>query len=210
MQDITIVNGEGVWEQLRWHSPGYRPEAALGLPDPQPIFFVFNSAWQVFPLWVCCRAFGIDANIHSCSSVSYLSCVLCEKVSPPLSKLATSFIWWFAGLVREETVNNCSLFTVFVTRDFVSLFCHLMCFAAWVLCYFWYGRRFVPIFITFSSITSSGFYLPDLVLSRWTSPAGNMLALKLESCGCISAKNLQPPETSLGDFDCSFCSDIEE
>jgi len=38
LQDITTATGKaGVWEQLWRHSPGYRAEAASGLPDLQAV-----------------------------------------------------------------------------------------------------------------------------------------------------------------------------
>lgn len=109
VQDIATVTGKGVWEQLRWRSPCYRAEAALAH------FVVFNSAWQVSPLRICCRAFGIDVNVHSCCKVLHTLAVYYVKNCLPFFELDTNLVWWPAGLALEETLNSCSLFAVFVS-----------------------------------------------------------------------------------------------
>lgn len=123
--------------------PTLQSWGCLGASWPAAHFVVFNSAWQVSPLRFCCRAFTNDVNVHSCCKVFYTLAVYDVKNCLAFFELATKLVQWSTGLALEETLNGCFLFSLCVTRDFVSLFYHLTCFTAWgVLCYFWYGRSF--------------------------------------------------------------------
>lgn len=185
-QDIAVVTGRGVWEQIWWHNPDYR--GCFGAFWYAAHFDVFKNARQA-PLRIFCRVFGIYVNLHSCSKVLHTWAVHYVKKCLPLL-----WISYYLHLTICRSFIGRNTEQLFPTHCLLSLVILLVYSIIWCVLQ---PEGFYAIFSTFSCINSSVIYLPISVISKHLPAAGNVLALQLGLYGCSSAKRVCSPEWSI-------------